>query len=586
MKHIFIIFNMVLICFCLTSCNETLTLDNDGHINMSEVFTDRNETRGYLNSCYSYRQNPGIDMASLTDDSYDSRIANAGSRYQYWYNIGLTIDNFGSYSFDGQPWTNYFEGIRKCNVFIANMPSCTAFGTTDEKEGWLAQAYALRAYYYLQLFKRYGQVPLITTDLGTNADYSKIKKATIGQIVTQIVNDCDSALNAPDSEDGFSWNVYDNQNGIMTRAVAYAIKSEAVLYAASPLFSDGTYTWADALKMTGEALYQCVTHDYSLWHTVSPEAQNAYASYFLATPFDKRASDKETIYAMGGQLSIWQTFGLPTNNGVSQAGICPTQELVDAYEMANGEPAITGYSDAAHLQPIINPASGYDENNPYANRDPRFYASIYYNGALRYLDKPSGTKVQTYEGGAEGIDQTTIKHTKTGYYLRKYNNYKSTKSANYDGYSRIFRLAELYMNFAEAAYEAEGPDTKVNIGGSINLSARDAVDSIRERAGMPDLPTGLSKSEFESRYRNERRIEFAFEGQRYFDARRWKILDSFKVITGMDITTDGSQTTYKRFNFSDRVTTDDKYLLYPLERTEANKMLQLTGENWQNSGWE
>jgi hypothetical protein len=371
----------------------------------------------------------------------------------------------------------------------------------------------------------------------------------------------------------------------MTRAVAYAIKSEAVLYAASPLFNDGTYTWSDALNVTKEALYQCLTNGYSLWHIVSPEAQNAYASYFLATPYDKRATDKETIYAIDGQQSVWYWFGLPTNDGVAEVGICPSQELVDSYEMANGQVPIKGYKDAEHLQPVINTASGYDEKNPYSNRDPRFYASIYYNGAIRYLDEPYGTKVQTYVGGNEGISQTDYTHTITGYYLRKFNNYKSSKYANSDGYNRIFRLAELYMNFAEAAYEAGSPDEKVNIGGNLNLSARDAVDSIRERAGMPDLPTGLSKTDFETRYRNERRIEFAFEGQRYFDVRRWKILDSFKVITGMNITVNGSQMTYTRFNFNDRVTTGDQYLLYPIDRTEVNKILQLTGTNWQNAGW-
>lgn len=581
--HIFIILIVGMLTF--TSCNDTLTLQNDGHMTMTGVFTERNSTMGYLNACYNYREGMPLDISSLTDESEDARSLRAGSSYQYWYNIGLTVDNFGSYSYDGQPWTNFFEGIRKCNIFIANLPSSTAFATTEEKEGWLAQAYTLRAYYYLQLFKRYGQVPLLTKDVGTNPDYSKMTKAKVGDIVKQIVLDCDSALSAPDTEDGFSWNIYDNQQGIMTRAVAYAIKSEAVLYAASPLFNDGTYTWSDALKVTKEALYQCLTNGYSLWHIVSPEAQNAYASYFLATPYDKRATDKETIYAIDGQQSVWYWFGLPTNDGVAEVGICPSQELVDSYEMANGQVPIKGYKDAEHLQPVINTASGYDEKNPYSNRDPRFYASIYYNGAIRYLDEPYGTKVQTYVGGNEGISQTDYTHTITGYYLRKFNNYKSSKYANSDGYNRIFRLAELYMNFAEAAYEAGSPDEKVNIGGNLNLSARDAVDSIRERAGMPDLPTGLSKTDFETRYRNERRIEFAFEGQRYFDVRRWKILDSFKVITGMNITVNGSQMTYTRFNFNDRVTTGDQYLLYPIDRTEVNKILQLTGTNWQNAGW-
>lgn len=572
----------------LSSCDSQLDLDNDGHTNMNQVWTDRNSTMGYLNSCYNYRTGMGLDVASLTDESVDSRIINAGSAYQYWYNSGLTVDNYASYCFDGQPWTQLFDGVRKCNVFLANIPTATAFCTDDERAGWTAQAYVLRAYYYLQLFKRYGQVPLITKDLGTNNDYSKATKAKVGDVVKQILSDCDAALATPDTEQGFSWNIYTNQTGIMTRAVAYAIESEAITFAVSPLFDDGTYTWTDALNVTKNALYQCLAHDYSLWNTVIDGAQNAYASYFLSTPYDQRNTDKETIYAVDGRLSVWQWFGLPTTDGVTQAGICPTQELVDAYNMANGEQPITGYTDAEHLHPIINPSAHYDESNPYDNRDPRFYASIYYNGALRYLDQPSGKVVQTYETGNEGIDRNSasVKYTSTGYYLRKFNHFRSSKTANYDGYNRLFRLADLYMYFAEAAYEAGTPDAEVPIGGSMTLSARDAVNKIRERAGLPDLSAGMSKADFEKRFRNERFVEFAFEGKRFFDVRRWKTLkENFQYMTGMDIILSGNKYTYTRFKFSPRISIDDKYLLYPLERNEANKMQTLTGNNWQNSGW-
>lgn len=568
------------------SCNSQLDLDSDGHINMSSVFLKRNTTIGYLTTCYQYCAGLDLSSSSLTDEAYDSRIINPGNLFDLWYNKGMTAENFSSY--DGSPWTYYFQGIRKCNVFIAGMPGYKAYATDGEKAGWVAQAYCLRAYYYLQLLKRYGQVPLVLTDIANSNDgYASIKKASAGEVVKQILADCDQALSAVDDELGFSWSVQDNQFTTFKRATAYAIKSEAILYAVSPLFDDGTYTWEDAMKITGDALYQCLSHDYSLWKITAPDqAQNAYAYYFLFKPWgDKRSTDKETILCLNG-TSIWSDCGLPTTEGQNQSAVCPTQELVDAYEMANGQPAIIGYSDATHLHPIINTASGYDENNPYANRDPRFYASIYYNGALRYLDQPNGVTVQTYEGGAEGISQKDIKHTPTGYYLRKYNSYKSSKAGNSDGYIRIFRLAELYMNFAEAAYMAGSPDAKVNIGGSISMSALDAVNAMRERAGMPNLPAGLSKDAFQKRYRNERRIEFAFEGQRFFDVRRWKVYDEcFKTMSGMDITKNGGSLNFNRFNFSNRIAVGDKYLLYPIDKTEVNKMQTLTGENWQNAGW-
>ncbi len=577
--------------FMLSSCNDLLDLENnDGHTNMDEAWTDRNSTLGYLNSCYNYRAGLDLDVSSLTDEAVDSRMIIAGTKFQYWYDQGITTENYGGCSYDGHPWTRLYNGIRKCNVFLAHIDNATAYCLPEERASWKAQAYVLRAYYYLELFKRYGQVPLLTEDIGTNHDYSKASKAKVGDIVKQIIADCDSALATPTVDLGFSWSIGTNQNGIMTRGVAYAIEAEAITFAVSPLFNDDTFTWNDALNVTKNALYQCLTHDYSLWTKVVPGAQNAYDSYFFADYNDNRVTDKETIYAVNGRSAIWLWYGLPTNDGVSQAGVCPSQELVDAYNMAStGEMAITGYQDTEHTRPIVNSASGYDETKPYEGRDPRFYASIYYNGAIRFLDKPNGKKVQTYEGGEEQIDRAgkSVKNTPTGYYLRKYNHYASTKASNSDGFVRLFRLADLYLYFAEAAYQAGTPDAKVSLGGNMTMSAVDAVNAIRARVGMPGLKSGLSKAEFETRLRNERMVEFAFEGKRFFDVRRWKALGTyFKNISGMDIKKNNDSYQYTRFAFKPRVSVTDKYLLYPLEKSEVTKMDQLTGAKWQNAGWE
>ena len=590
MKIYIKLFTVAIGLLVLSSCNDLLDLENDGHTNMNEVWTDRNSTMGYLNSCYNYLGGVSLDMSSLTDESVDSRMINANSTFQYWYNSGLNIDNFGGCSFDGQPWTGLYNGIRKCNIFLANIAGATAYCTDAERSGWTAQVYVLRAYYYLQLFKRYGQVPLITQDMGTNYNYSGAVRNKVGDIVKQILADCDAALATPVVEQGFGWGIPSNQLWVMTRAVAYAVEAEAITFAVSPLFNDGTFTWNDALAVTKNALYQCLTHDYSLWKTKIKGAQNAYDSYFLSNPYDYRAKDKETIYGYNGRSNIWQAYGLPTNDGVSQAGICPSQELVDAYNMAaTGEMPITGYSDEQHLTPIINSASGYDATNPYEGRDPRFYASIYYNGAVRFLNRPHGRKVETYEGGAEQIDRngTSIKNTTTGYYLRKFNHYASTKTTNSDGWVRTFRLADLYFYFAEAAYNVNNADAQVTLGKGKTMSALDAINTIRARVNMPALPAGMSNTDFEKRLRNERFVEFAFEGKRYFDVRRWKELPKhFRNMTGMDITLNGGNYTYTRFAFSPRVTVGDKYLLYPIEHGEVTKLKQLTGTDWQNPGWE
>lgn len=196
-----------------------------------------------------------------------------------------------------------------------------------------------------------------------------------------------------------------------------------------------------------------------------------------------------------------------------------------------------------------------------------------------------GKTVDTYDGGAEGISLTNRTHTRTGYYMRKFNNWRSGADNSSDGAIRLFRLAELYLNFAESAYQSAGPDVELNLGSNMSMSARDAVNAIRARAGMPGLKSGMGKEEFETRYRNERRIELAFEGHRYFDVRRWKILNQTdKLVTGMRIEPTQSGLSYNRFSFN-RNCSSDKWLLYPVNQSDVIKMMGFTGVSWQNPGW-
>lgn len=568
---------LLLAVLAFPACNDLLDLRSNGTITMDEVFTDRNRTRGYLDGCYSYRYDITVNAGSYTDDAQNSYDNTSGSYYDYWYNQGLTSSNFGAHNLDGNPWTRFFQGVRKCNVFLANIDGSTAKMSDSERAGWKAQALTLRAYYYLQLVKRYGRIPLILEDLGTTHDFSADTKATVGAVITRILADCDAALSVPDSDD-YSYTVRDNQWGIMTKAVAQAVRSEAAVYAVSPLLDDDTFTKEQALGIAADALAQCLGHDYSLW-TEASDGYSAYASYFLYNPNDLRAKDKETIYG-GTRVAVWSGDGLPIVGGMSTAGSCPTQDLVDAYEMANGQVAITGYNDADHLQPKVNPASGYSESDPYKDRDPRFYATVFYNGSRRGADV-----VNTFVGGNCGLNATNIRYTHTGYYMRKYAHDKSNRNSNSDGYKRAIRLPELYFNFAELAYQVNGADAKVTASG-LNLSAREAVNVVRARAGMPDLPAGLSASDFEARYRNERRIEFAMEADRYFCLRRWKILgEKTGFVTGMRITMEGGNPVYTRFRFEDRKSGADKYLLYPIDLSEERKTQTLTGTSWQNPGW-
>jgi starch-binding outer membrane protein, SusD/RagB family len=580
----FKLFTAIVTSLLFFSCNKQLDLQSDGRITMDQVFSDYNRTRGYLNSCYGFCPAPYMDRASFTDEAQDADDITPGSTYNNWYGGNITSITYAANSSDGSPWGNLYTGIRKCNVFLQSIQTATVYATDAEKGTWIAQARTLRALYYLQLIKRYGGVPIFDKPLEINHDFATDKRATFSDVVTFILADCDEALAI---SDGLSWNVSDNQFGIMTRGVAYAIKSQAVTYAASPLWFDGTYTWAMATDINKEALSQCLTNGGYKLFDVAPSAtfaQNSYALYCLTSSNDQRAVDKETIYQSGGQMAVWMWAGMPTNPGMNRTGPCPSQELVDSYEMANGEAPITGYN-ADRTVATVNSASGYDPANPYVGRDPRFYASIYYNDAVRYLDQPTGKKVETFVGGTEEISALDRKHTRTGYYMRKFNNYKSGISNSADGAIRLFRLAELYLNFAESAYQSAGPDVAVTATG-FSMSARDAVDVVRARAGMPAFPAGMDPTAFGAKYRNERRVELAYEEHRFFDVRRWKILDQTdKFVTGMQITKTGSTFTYTRFKFPDRNCSSTKWLMYPIDQSEVDKVIGFSGVNWQNPGW-
>ncbi|MDR0566698.1 MAG: RagB/SusD family nutrient uptake outer membrane protein [Prevotellaceae bacterium] len=727
-------------------------MPSDGRVELEDVFAQRNTIVDYYQSLlgemppvgFTYASRQVTPLAVFCDEAEDVNNQVSGAPY-YWYNGATTASFNPLYSstatvtnsgdiiiYNTNAWLYYFALIRRCNTFLQQIPSNTAIDIKDvEVEGMIAEVKVLRAFAYLQLMKRYGRVPLTDTPYDAAHDYAKDTRASIAQITDFIITQCDEALATPENEAqdmAFLWTPRSNtQRTKIPRAFAWAVKSQTALYAASPLFyEDGSkYDWSKAAEITKAALDQCLEHGYTLYNRAMNDDMNAktlntYGYYFIQRADPTRALDKETIFESKLQASIWTYAALPIVQGGLTAGPCPSQELVDAYEMQE-----TGL-------PISDPASGYDETNPYNGRDPRFYASIYYNGALfkwvkgasqyltpRFYDnrlnggmtvtlksdtttitttgdtsyietgylggtidydeaylifeytsnqavdgayfyvatgtsaiptspyksapitlskadawttyrydlrdfmdkyefgklsshrlglKLNGTglnmeirglkiematpprpltSVETYVGGNCGISDNTseIRRTRTGYYLRKFNSAVSETGNNDDGYFKIFRLAELYLNFAEAAYNASTPEQKYG-----DLSATDAVNAVRARADMPPLPAGLSKDAFEERYRNERRVELAFEEHRFFDVRRWKILsETDRGVHGMRITMKNppadSTFVYEPVPMVTRQTYADKYLLYPIPQTEVNKMLQYTGTSWQNPGW-
>lgn len=501
-------------------------------------------------------------------------------------------------------WSLYYQGIRTCNIFLRRIETAPFLEgdriMQSEANLWKAQVHTLRAFYLLQIIKRYGPAPIITEPMEEGADFSRVRRASFSECVDAIIEDCETAIAY-----GLPWRIGSQMQtdyGMMSRAVAYAIESQAALYAASPLWNDGAdqaAKWEWAARITGNALNQCLENDYQLFRS-SPDAESlvssmsAYQSYFFSKMDVERQRDKETIYECKVQLNIWNENGLPINPATIRAGACPTQEMVDAYEMEDGEHPFLLDADGCvvydGITPRINPALGYDESDPYAGRDPRLTASVFYNGAPYNLQDPE-SGLEIYGGGGSQISQTDQRYTRTGYYLRKFHHNLSASGNVADGYMKIFRLGELYLNFAEAANEAYGPGTVVpEVTGNVR-TALSAVNAVRDRAGMPGFPAGMSRESFRAWYRNERRVELAFEQHRFYDVRRWMILDKTdRTVTGVDterypLPDEGYAYRYRRFVVGERENYQSQYLMLPLPVDEVSKMKMYTGTDRQNPGW-
>jgi starch-binding outer membrane protein, SusD/RagB family len=350
----------------------------------------------------------------------------------------------------------------------------------------------------------------------------------------------------------------DNDNnwafGRATKGAALGLKSRLTLYGASPLYNTGS--WQDAVTAA-----QAV---------ISLGKYSLYGGGYRQLFFD--ANNSETIFARLYTKNAGHTH-LEIANGPNSyggwGGNLPLQNLVDDYQMANGK-----Y--------IMDAGSGYDEQAPYVNRDPRFYETVLYNGASY-----RGSTIETFTpGGKDSKDGPDNWNTsKTGYYLKKFMNdaYPLQNPWGNAGFQPWYylRYAEILLNFAEASNEANGADA---VPAGSTLSARAAVNLIRARAGMPDLAAGLSKDAMRDAVRYERRVELAFEEHRYYDVRRWKIADvtENKPAKGIAITKSGSTLVYSPKVALDGRSFSEKMYWLPIPRAEiqaSNSQIQ------QNTGY-
>lgn len=625
----------------MSSCSDVLNQAPDGKMSLEEAFEDNDKTMYYLNTCYSSINAKGClyffwsrGPVNWCDDSWDADdldVSWAASRRYYDGNASASDFpanyNAGDSGNESVSWSRSFQRIRNCAVFLQNIPTAKVNSESDRAR-WTAEAHVLRAYYYSELLMWFGcALPIIKEPYTYDADFSKVERSSFHDVVEFIIEDCDAALAC----DELPWRITtDNEAMRMTKAVAWAIKSRMSLFAASPLYNDGNNYWEQAYSVNKAAVQALESNGYALYDKLNQAAVWGDEKAFLPTvasqyfneyfcnsgAYAADPADKETIYQLrdGANSDLANVDGIGSILGY-KTGTCPSQELVDAFETNDGQPILDlakPYLDEQHLKPNYNSSNTvYDKNNPYANRDPRFYATVYYNGAKRYCNWSTEAKGISFENIGQGKGEnvriittwdayedadgeiintpeplmgrslTGRTPTRTGYFQRKFLHPNSGVEMRINGARhKDYRLAEIYLNFAEAAMESGHADEAITY-----------VNKVRARAGMPGLPSGLSGDVLRQRIHNERRVELALEGNRYFDVRRWHKPDedlsaTDRWITGAHIThmQDGTYK-YERTILKERQCYSNKWLKMPIPLTEVNNMRAITGEDWQNPGW-
>ncbi|MBL7965825.1 MAG: RagB/SusD family nutrient uptake outer membrane protein [Prolixibacteraceae bacterium] len=533
------IFPILLSTLLFTTSCDFLKFDfYDGPVTEDQFWKLNNSARGQLNRGYAY----------LLDgyNRYDGAMLAAGCDEAVNSNLNSSVNTFNNGTWSplrtiDDAYANYYNGIRQVNVFLANAKKANIIPMTDIPR-LRGEAFFLRAYFHFELLKRYGGVVIVNKVYNTTDDID-LPRNTFTETVNQILADCDSAslvLPLAIAQSAAS------DKGRATKAAALALKSRTLLYAASPLNNTGNdvVLWQKAAAVAKELID-------SKAHALLPSYANIF-NYSVA------AYNTEVIFATAANArNDIETNNAPISYDGALGRTNPTQELVDAYEMKTG-------------LLITDPASGYDPANPYLNRDPRLGLSIFYNGSVF-----KSVAVNTTVGGKDGSDKS-VNATKTGYYMAKFLSSSATWNQVTNTTVRrpwvLFRYAEILLNYAEAQNEAVGPDASVY----------DAVNQVRKRAGIANLPVGLTQAQMRDRIRNERRVELAFEEHRFFDVRRWKIGDQVfaKPVTGMKIVANGTTLTYQRFTVENRVFSEKNYR-YPVPQSEKDKTTKLA----QNEGW-
>lgn len=553
MKTKSIILTMAAAALLASSCDKYLDTGLDINNTSETVATSRSSLWSFANAFYTpiiYGYSV-IDSNIFASASDEAQQTSASSNVIY-FNKGIvnaSVNPLWTY------YNNCYEGIRAANFFLDYVADGKGMALLELNRNlitdavgyardvaslnhYIAEAHVARAYYYSELIKMFGGVPIVEKTQEQSGG-EKVARSSYDRCVDYIVSEID----AWKDKLAENWNDDNTREGRFTLGAALAIKARTLLYAASPLHNpSGDWDkWNKAAQAAADVIN---LGTYSL----DPD----YGAYFRG---GNSLSSAESIYIVRRAASnTMETNNYPIATSGGKSGVCPTENLVSAYEWT-GTP---------------------DESDPYANRDPRLAASIVVNGSTwngRVIAQAAG----------ETDDMARANASRTGYYLKKFltDDLNLTQGATAQHNWVAYRYGEVLLNYAEAVNEAYGPSSTP---AGFPMSAKQALQMVRNRAGA-SLPavTASTVDSFRDAVKHERRVELAFEDHRYWDLLRWK--DAMTVlnqpVNGVKITRSGSVYTYTVRKVADRTFNERNYYL-PFLRSEIENS---AGTLEQNPGY-
>ena len=530
-----------------TSCNDFLDPDPTDRLSEKLFWQNEESTDLYLNSFYPYLSsygnfgtsqfNNGLLTEGMTDMlKYGSYSAGVGNANRIVFNpYFVTADQSQGLVI----WTTSYERIRRVNEFLSSMSKYSTYNE-DTNKRYEAQIRFIRAFLYYQLLLRTNTV-IIFDKLPDGNSKPLSPESDCWDFVEQ---DLDYAIqNLP-----VQWDA--TRSGRITKGAALAMKSRAMLLAKR---------WEKARAAASEVIN--LQDNGSLVYELNKDYKNAFKSYF---DNGNKESILEFRYKLPAPYHSFDRDFAPGGDWANNGGsACPTQEMVEEYELATG-----GKDDWSKWH------SKTTETPPYSLLEPRFHASVLYNGASW-----KNRKIETFVDGKDGyidygFQANTNGKTTTGYYLRKYLDESIADiSTTYSAQPWIeIRLAEVYLNLAEAC---------AMLGSTYDKDANNAIRTIRERVKLPY--TDLTGEELMKAIRHERKVELAYEGFYYWDLRRWRMADSIldgARFHGLKITQSGTTLTYEYIDCDkeDRKF-PERFYNFPIPTTEIANNLAISQIN-------